>query len=306
MSHLRELEERRAELGGLRSLLASAHDEIFEKPLLRTKIAAREQALIEIERNPSIAPEAELLLGGRGVVGSLGIDAKFAAQILESYQDMVSNHHGARLQPGMGDTGRRPGEQESKLFLTALPRGSFGLRLAQPQPHDFISAQQMSVVMDELTSLVDSAAGGDASFSQSVERFHPRVLVPLQRFLETLASRDASITLRSGSRQSTLVPEQVRAARTRVAATETVSGETTLQGIFRGVLLESWRFDFVPDGQLPISGALAESVAETEAQGMVRLCNQRCEAVLNVIQYRTHGALSRPTYELKRLRQIGV
>lgn len=42
MSTLRQLPKHRAELTGLRQLLGSATDEVFEKPLLQSKIAARE------------------------------------------------------------------------------------------------------------------------------------------------------------------------------------------------------------------------------------------------------------------------
>jgi hypothetical protein len=158
--------------------------------------------------------------------------------------------------------------------------------------------------MEALTSLVESASAGDAAFAQGVEHFHSRVLVPLGKFLDVLASREASVTIRSGVRETVLRPEQVRAARTRVAATKTEPEEIVLIGVFRGVLLESWKFDFVPDGQPAISGALGESVTETAAHAMVSLCDQRCEAVLNRVRFRTHGNLSRPTYELLELRSI--
>ena len=160
-----------------------------------------------MERDPvTLMPEAELLFGGRAVNGSLGIEAKFASAVSESYQGRVSNRHCGRLHPSIGGTGRRPGEQGSRLFLTARPRGSFGLRLSLPQAQDFIAAQQVSEAMEELTSLVESAAAGDAPFAQGVERFHPRVLVALKRFLETLVDRETTVTIRSGQRETSLGP----------------------------------------------------------------------------------------------------
>ncbi|MBP6863768.1 MAG: hypothetical protein KBC32_00710 [Candidatus Didemnitutus sp.] len=305
MSTLRQLQERRAELTGLRLLLGTAADEEFEKPLLLSKITAKENELQQLEREPTItAPETELLFGGRAVDGSLGIDAKFASAVLESFQDMVSNHYSGRLFPGMSREGRRPGEQESRLFLSALPRGSFGLKLTQPQPADFVVAQHVGEAMEELTTLVEAAASGDATFAQGVERFHPRVLVPLRRFLDTLANREATVTIRSGQRETQLSIPQVQAARTRVAATIPESDEVTLRGVFRGVLLESWKFDFVPDGALPISGALADSVTDEQAQSMVALCDRPSEAHVRRVRFRTHGNVSRPTYELLALRGL--
>ncbi len=305
MSTLRELNEIRAEITGLKTQFDSATDAVFQKPLLHSKIVSRERALSELERAPIAAcPEAELLFAGGAVNGSLGIDAKFAGLILESYQDMVSNHHGARLRPDMAAAGRRPGESQSRLSLVALPRGSFGLRLAQPHVRDFVAAQQISEVMEELTSLVESAAAGDAAFAQGVERFHPRVLVPLKKFLDTISNNDTSITIRSGLRETALSVERVHAAQLRVATTIEEVEPVSLNGIFRGVLLESWKFDFIPDGQAGITGALAEAVSDYEAQAMVNLVNQRCEARLNQIRFRTSGTLSRPSYELLSVRPL--
>lgn len=281
----------------MRQLFETATDELFEKPLLQSKSAARETELSVMERDPvTLIPEGELLFGGRTINGSLGIEAKFASAVLESDTDRVRNHHGGRLHPSMGGTGRRADEPESQLFLTALPRGSFGLKLSQSQAQDLIAAQQVSEAMEELTSLAESAAAGDAAFAQGVERFHPRVLVPLRSFLDTLVNRETTVTIRSGQRETSLAPEQVKAARNHVAATKTETETVTLAGVFRGVLPDSWKFDFIPDGQPLISGALAEAVTEPEAEAMVPHYGKRCRATLTTTRFRTLVASGgRPT-----------
>ena len=75
----------------------------------------------------------------------------------------------------------------------------------------------------------------------------------------------------------------------------------TLSGEFRGVLPDSGRFDFIPDGQPLMSGVLAEAVTEAEAEVMVPHHGHRCRATLSMTRYSTLGRLSRPTYELLRL-----
>ncbi len=84
---------------------------------------------------------------------------------------------------------------------------------------------------------------------------------------------------------------------TTITETETV----TLPGVFRGVLPDSWKFDFIPDGQPLVSGALADIVTEAEAEAMVPHYGKRCRATLSMTRYRTRGRLSRPTYELLKL-----
>jgi len=257
-----------------------------------------------MEKQPPARPEAELLFAGGPAVGSVGLDAKFASKVLDAYQDMVANHYSASRHGAVGSRGPRTGEDEARLCLTALPRGSFGLLLAQPQADDFIAAAQLSDAMDQITSLVEAAASGDAAFTDTVEKFHPRVLTPLERFLNALETQEASVHLRSATRQCDLNGEQVKAAKSRVAETKPETQTIRLRGVCRGVLLESWRFDFNPDGQPPISGVLAESVTEDSAKAILTLVDEPAEAELKVTRMRTRSGFGRPAYELVSLQSL--
>jgi hypothetical protein len=263
-----------------------------------------QQELAGLEKQPPPRPEAELLFAGGPVFGSVGLDAKFASKVLDSYQDMVANHFSVSRHGAVGSRGPRAGEGQARLCLTALPRGSFGLLLAQPQAEDFIAAAQLSDAMDQITSLIEAAASGDAAFTDTVERFHPRVLNPLERFLNALETQEASFHLRSATRQCELKTEQVRAAKSRVADTKPETEMIRLRGACRGVLLESWRFDFNPDGQPPISGVLADSVTEEAAKAMLALVDQPAEAEMRVTRMRTRSGFGRPAYELLSLQAL--
>lgn len=304
MSYLRELEKRQAEILGLKSLLQDMPDDPLAKPLMTSRLKGLEKELTELEKRPPARPEAELLFAGGPVFGSVGLDAKFASKVLADYQDMVSNHYAASHHGSVGSRGPRTGESEARLCLTALPRGSFGLLLGQPQSQDFIAAAQLSDVMDQITSLVEAAASGDAAFAQTVENFHPRVLTPLERFLNTLEAQEASIHIRSATRQSKLTTEQVRAAKLRVSETSPETETIRLPGICRGVLLESWRFDFNAIGQPPISGTLSEFVTEDAAKAMLLLADKPAEAEFKVTRMRTRSGFGRPAYELLNLKGL--
>lgn len=304
MSYLRELEQRQAEIVGLKTLLHDMPDDPLAKPLLGSRLRGLERELAEMEKQPSARPEAELLFAGGPAIGSVGLDAKFASKVLDAYQDMVANHYSALRHGGVGSRAPRTGEDEARLCLTALPRGSFGLLLAQPQAQDFIAAAQLSDAMDQITSLVEAAASGDAAFTDTVEKFHPRVLTPLERFLNAVETQGAGVHLRSATRQCELKAEQVRAAKSRVAETKPETDTIRLHGVCRGVLLESWRFDFNPDGQPPISGVLADSVTEGAAKATLALVDQPAEAELYVTRMRTRSGFSRAAYELLSLQAL--
>jgi hypothetical protein len=238
------------------------------------------------------------------VFGSLGIEAKFASRLLDSYQDMVSNHHGGRLNASMAGSGRRPLEQQSKLFLTALPRGSMGLRLSQPTIEDFVIAQQVSEAMEELTTLVGEAASSDDNFIAALASFHPRVLKPLTRFLAELNEKHSSVTIRSGRKETNLAPEQVSQAYDRVSTIDAKLDTIQLRGIFRGILAESWRYDFVVEDGTVISGRLHEDVTSEQAHDMGRYFDRRCEAEFTVTTFVTRAGTERRNYELKALSEL--
>lgn len=305
MNLLRDIERRRAEIAGLKVLLSDMPNDPLAKPLLESRLNEKEQELHELEKNPPCCPEAELLFAGGPVFGSRGIDAKFTSRALDSYQDMVSNHYSASRHGKVGSRGPRKGEEESRLCLSALPRGSFGLLLEQSQSEDFLVSFQLADTMDQITSLLEAAASGDAAFTDAVERFHPRVLKPLEAFLDLLASQQASVRMRSGTRQCELNVEQVKAAKARVSATEPETSTPNMQGVCRGVLLESWKFDFLPaDGQPPISGSISEDVSEDMAKAMLDLVDKPAEANLKVTRMKTRSGYGRPTYELIKLTPI--
>jgi hypothetical protein len=306
MSTIRKIRERKAEIAGLNELLAKSTDSVFEKPLLTSKIEARQKELSEWLSDPALEPEAELLFGGGGVLGSVGIEAKFAGRLLDAYQDMVSNHHGGKSNASMSSAGRRPLEQQSKLYLTALPRGSMGLRLTQPNVEDFVAAQQVSEAMEQLTGLVKEAATTDENFVSALTEFHPRVLKPLSRFLEALKDRHSSVTIRSGKQEAALDTEQVARAYERASTVAANLEKIILRGIFRGILAESWRYDFVAEDGRIISGRLHEDVTAEEAHEMGRFFDQKCEAEFAVTIFVTRAGTERRNFELLRLNSLGT
>ena len=94
----------------------------------------------------------------------------------------------------------------------------------------------------------------------------------------------------------------MRAAKSRVADTKPETETIRAAGLCRGILLESWRFDFNPDGQPPISGILANSVTDEQAKAMLSLVDQPGEADFRVTRICTRSGLSRPINELLAMR----
>src|SRR5271170_4703341 len=97
MTPLRNKEMIQADIVGLEALLSSASDDPLATPLAQSRIAELREELNKVGESPSLVPETELFFGQGPVVGSKGIEAKFAGQVLDRFQDMVTNHFAAKF-----------------------------------------------------------------------------------------------------------------------------------------------------------------------------------------------------------------
>jgi hypothetical protein len=304
MTPIREKESLQAELSGLEHLLSITPNDPLATPLLKARIEEKKSKIQQLEEKPPLMPETEIFFGQGPVIGSNGIEAKFAGEVLRRFQDMVTNHFSAKFFGGLRKIGRRRGEPQSKLFLTALPRGSFGLQLSQPHVTDFVIAGQLTQTMEEIADLVSAAAQGDQSFVDTISNFNSRVLVPLTEFLEVLNNAEADCRIVSGSRKASLKKDEVVQAYQRVIAAKKDEEIIGYQGVFGGVLIQSGKFEFMPSGEKLISGWIAEEVTEEEAIEMDKLAGKLCQAQMRLTTINIRTGRQTWTHELMKLKLI--
>jgi hypothetical protein len=293
----------RAQLIEMDRLAESAGDD----PLMGHAIAMRRESLArELENAPVEPPKprAVLFFAGPPVFGSRGIDAKFATDALGPFLEMVKTQYSAQKHGGVGSRGPRKGDSEARLLLTGLPRGSFGLELSQPQPEDFIAAEELSKALVRLTDVIASAGDNDERFAVSLDEVSPRVLPRLKEFLGVIASANANLGMESGELKVELAPERVSRALERVSAAKTEEIINDVPGVFRGATLDSWRFDFRLMDGTTLSGRLADEVEEEQAKAMIALTMRECAATLRITSITTSDGTTRRRNELMDLRPI--
>jgi hypothetical protein len=301
MTPLREKEMLQAKRVGLQTLLRDTpHDPMARAPL-EHGIHKIETRLKELEAQPSINPQAEMFFVDGKVTNHHGLEITFAADMLKSYQNMVTNHYAAKHYTLLR-VGRRHGEAEAHLFLTALPRGSFGMQLSQPQITDWVAAANVSAAMVDLSNLVDAAADSDDAFDGLLAQFNPRVLKPLTSFMATLNAGGGSFRLVTGMKQVRMNREKIHEAYLRVSAASSVEHEITIPGTFGGITGYTWEFDFQPHAGDVIHGPIANDVTEEEAERMNHdFMFKPAFATLKETTVTTRSGKKRPTFELIRL-----
>lgn len=247
-------------------------------------------------------PRTVLFFSGTPVRGSKGIDASFVGRVLDPFQNMVMNEHASRWHGTLGARGRRTGESESRLLLTGLPRGSFGLELSQADNDEWFEEDQLSETLAHVTRLVESAARSDEDFAIELSNASPRVILNLREFLQAVAEANAGLRMETGDFRCELTPIQAGEAYRRVS--DTITNEETLEvsGTFHGLLLDDWRFNFINDCGHKIAGKLDENLTTEQATDLQQsFFNQPCLASLLKTTVLFKNGRARTTYVLQDL-----
>jgi hypothetical protein len=247
-------------------------------------------------------PRAVILFSGEPVVGSIGIDANFAGRVLIPFQSMVMADYANRWHGKVGKRGPRTGENESRLLLTALPHGSFGLELTKAESTELFEEEQLADSLAHLTRLVGSATKSDADFASELDGTAPRVLQNLRDFLEVISKGSAGFQLESGDARLTVTPSEAQEAYQRVADTLTNDETLFMEGRFGGALLNSWRFDFIDSAGYKISGVLDDNITQEQVEGMDRnFINKPCLAKITKTTVTFKNGATRTTYTLQEI-----
>lgn len=286
--------ERLRELAGDHPLMAPALAE-------RAEDIGRQLAELPVGKKE---PRTVLFFSGKPVQGSLGIDANFAGRILEPFQNMVMADYAGRWHGPVGGRGRRAGEAEARMLLTGLPRGSFGMELTKASNEELFDEEQLADTLTHVTRLVESASRSDEDFAAELNETAPRVIQNLREFLEVVSKGEAGMRLETGDLRCTMTPIQAHEAFERVSDTITNEEEVELPGVFKGLLLESWRFDFVDQQGHKISGRVDENLTQQEAGGMAReFYDRQCDASLLKTTVLFKNGRIRTTYTLRNLKK---
>lgn len=281
---------------------------VGDHPLMSVSFAEREQELQErIAALPLGNKEARTVLffSGEPVQGSMGIDASFAGRVLEPFQSMVMADYADRWHGVVGSRGRRPDEAQARLLLTGLPRGSFGLELTRADNDELFEEGQLADTLAHVTKLVEAAARSDEDFAVELDETAPRVIQNLRAFLEVIAKGKAGLRLESGDFRCAMNPIQATEAFNRVASTITTPEDVTMSGVFEGVLLGDWKFNFITNEGHQISGKIDENLTEEQVVGLSRqFFNERCQASLLKTTILFKNGRVRTTYTLKGLEAL--
>ncbi|MFQ2125231.1 hypothetical protein ACK33G_11955 [Aeromonas jandaei] len=221
----------------------------------------REIALLKNsnETNASVA----LFFGGEPVLGSQGILASFAGNILEKFQELINKTFASKENGSLGERGKIPLKANSNLMVTQVAKGSFGFVLDEISDQIEITETALKHTVDYVLELINaSAQPDDETFEKLIESVDRRVLQSLKSFFITLDKAHSTMRLVGDEQEYSLDSNWIHRARQRTEATEIDEDEEIVVLKVLGLLPEHCKFEAVTIEGNIIYGSTTRLAAE--------------------------------------------
>lgn len=211
------------------------------------------------ETNASVA----LFFGGEPVLGSQGILASFAGNVLENFQELINKAFASKENGSLGERGKIPLKANSNLMVTQVAKGSFGFILDEISDQLEITETALKHTVDYVLDLINaSAQPDDETFEKLIESLDKRVLQSLKDFFITLDKAHSTMRLVGDNQEYSLDSNWIHRARQRTEATEIDEDEELVELKVLGLLPEHCKFEAVTREGNIIYGSTTRLAAE--------------------------------------------
>lgn len=269
-----------AQIAQVRKVYESVKKDFFMSENWRTKLEELENELKELPEQLH-EPRIEMLFSGKAVYGSTGIKSSFVAKTVKPFQEMVKTQAALVRFGSVGKRGRAKKGATTDLYLTALPVGSFGVELSQLETVDLFDSDDVSNAIKQVVKIIQSSAADDETFERTISNVPKRNLTNLKKLLEEIAENNSILKLETNEIGIQITEEKVKEAYLRVSQTADLETEIVLDGIFRGILLDSGRFEVVDIEGRKISGFISQDLTEEELISYDQnFFNEKCQITL--------------------------
>ena len=205
----------------------------------------------------------ELAVSGKPVIAQKGIDIVFAGKLITEFQSLVSSIVASR-QGKTSNMGPIKHYRQSNLHITGVVRGSFGFVIepiaAQMDLFELETARAINLAAEMLVSISKQDTKLDA---QVLEDVSDRVLVKLSKFMNHLATSDATLSIATPKLKHTFSEASIRSSIEKLELTEIRENIVFRHGIVNGILPERHKFELLIDGEI-ISGSVLKSISSDQ------------------------------------------
>jgi len=296
MTTRRERDFLQADYAATRGLLDRLGDDQFiERIGLEARLETLEAELQQLKADLE-APEATVTFGGAPVRDQRGIEATFAADALQGFQDLVARVGAARRHGALGAGGPIPEARAFQLHVTGIARGSFGFEFERLEGDPGELSSEVRDAVQETAAVLASMKGSDEDFAGTLAELDARVSGTLRGFIERISKANATVKMIAGERVVEFSENDVQLATERITSAETTTEVVEREGELVGFLPESAAFEFKVAGGDVLRGKLTAESNQPEA--LKHVWGTRSVASLRVTTVSRPGRESRRAYQL--------
>jgi hypothetical protein len=302
MNLFRKIQSIKVQIVDTERLLEMVNNHPLMSESLTGKLNELKRELASLPKE-SLEPKVQLLFSGNAVIGSQGIKSSFVSKVLTPFQEMVKTQVALERFGHVGKRGQAKRGSLAGLYLTALPVGSFGVELSQLENDDFFESIDVSKGMKEVMSIISSSSIDDETFENTLEKIPGRSLANLKTFLQEVAAEKSVLKMESGEVGIEISKEKVEEAYQRVSSTTDEENEIIISGTFRGLLLDSGKFEILNDEGHKLSGSISDELDEERLIDYDKMyLNTICEIHLRVHKTRFKTGNIKTDYELLEIK----
>ena len=278
-------------------------DSIMELPF-RQKIDELRSELNAAEEVKGEARATIYFFGGP-VIGSLGIDAEFVSDSILPFQQMVSARVSSMFRK-VAKKGRIRRIDRSKLYLTSLPRGSFGIELRKLENLDLFDGNEVVDSINSVVDLISATKDRDALQEKSIQA-SGRELSALKKFFSVLKKSNAGLAVETDVLNTRFSQQEVIDANYIISEVIIDTDEIQIMGRFTGVFLESRTFEFLTNTDQKITGNIHPDIDDAELDNYVqKFLDVDCIGTFEKITRNQIEGEGKPQYRLLALDELNV
>lgn len=298
MSSFRNIERIKAQIVDTERLFELVKDHPIMANGLLEKLADLKNQLKKIPKQ-IIEPKIRLLFSGGAVKGALGIKSSFIGKTVHPFQEMIKTQSALVRFGSVAKRGRAKKSISTELYITALPIGSFGVELSKLESEDLFAEHDVAYAMQQIMELVKHTSESDIIFEDSIKKMPKRNLSNLKKFLKEIAEEHSFLKMESGELSIEISDHDVQEAYNRVSATTEEESQIFVDGILRGILLDSGKFEIQDTDGAKISGFISEELGEEELIQFDReFLNKECRIHLRISKIKFKTGNENTDYEL--------
>lgn len=287
--NLIEKEALQAELSKVEAILRRIPaSDIFGRMSFEGRKSTIEDQLKKIKSVFRKNAEIVIYFGGDPVQGSSSIRADFVTSALDSFQEIVSLLFASQHR-NIGAAGQIPMQQESRLCISGMPRGSFGFILTEESNTCSLIESKMQKAVNIAANLIKTTSLGEDSFEEAIADAPERVVSSLKKFIGTLSKYNATIEIKTENADIKMDKQSVKSSNINIETLKIQKKENVeLAGVFKGVTGLTRNFNFVPDREdlKPyISGKVHSSIEDNFLEIMNKeYMNVTCKGIFAITE----------------------